>query len=369
MPNYFSPESPTVLSFIIKLGNTHKRNPGSTKTRSQRTTQKKTPNASNASTSEGQGHLQTLLNQTAQENGYNLLSSLGDQGSIILKARKNDHVVAMKLLLGRRQLPDDDNDNDNDYDNEFTIIMELQKLDSLQNHTIKVLQTYHCDHSGSPYDIIVMPWQSSLDGFLSASPTTADSLWYQFLEGVGFLHNHGIAHLDLKPGNVLVGFPGVSSLPRLSIIDFGISVRVKSEATKVQGYRGTPSWSAPEVGTENGPVMSYSPILADRWSCGQVLRHIRSFHQIDDASAFLSTQNQLLRSDPSARPSLSQLLNSLYTVYSVERGGDTDCPSVLQKRRRSSCWFVYFSYKVLSLKFICRTTRTEQSPLTFYFGT
>ncbi|KAN0128141.1 Protein kinase-like domain containing protein, partial [Lactarius tabidus] len=92
------------------------------------------------------------------------------------------------------------------------------------------------------------------------------SMWHQFLEGVWFLHDHGIAHLDLNPGNVLIGYTDKQSWLQLSIINFGISIHVRSEATKVQGYCGTPSWTALEVGMENGPAMSYSPILAEQWS-------------------------------------------------------------------------------------------------------
>ncbi|KAH9023611.1 kinase-like domain-containing protein [Lactarius pseudohatsudake] len=101
----------------------------------------------------------------------------------------------------------------------------------------------------------------------------------QFLEGVWFLHEHNIAHLDLKPANVLVGF--TSSTPHLSIIDFGLSIHVKDEGTLVEGYRGTPSWAAPEIGEVDGPTKTYSAILADRWSCGKVLEYIRAACSVD----------------------------------------------------------------------------------------
>jgi len=56
-----------------------------------------------------------------------------------------------------------------------------------------------------------------------------------------FLHEHGIAHLDLKPGNVLVHGKSGSLSPHLSIIDFGLSDFAESEETLVEGYQGTPS--------------------------------------------------------------------------------------------------------------------------------
>lgn len=349
MGEKFTPESSSVLSFVVDLVKPfkpHTRTPSNTSSHSRRATPR-TPNGPNNSASGG--HLQALI-QIAWEKGYTPLTfpSLDDKRTAILKARKNGHVVAMKFLPGRRRPLVDENPEllDND---ELKIILGLQRLDSPKNHTIQVLHTYYSDDSDSPYGIIVMPWQSLLDEFLHGSPTKAGSLWYQFLEGVCFLHEHGIAHLDLKPRNVLIGYTDESSHPRVSIIDFGISFCVKSEATKVQGYRGTPSWTAPEVGTEDGPQMTYSPILADRWSCGQVLRHIRSFHIIDDISAYLSAQSQLLSHDPSARPPLSQVLNSLQVVHPVKQSGDTDSPSAVQKRRRSSCWCVHLFIMFLAL--------------------
>ncbi len=43
---------------------------------------------------------------------------------------------------------------------------------------------------------------------------------HQLIEGVTFLHRHGIAHLDIKPSNI------VALRNELFTIDFDISVRV-----------------------------------------------------------------------------------------------------------------------------------------------
>jgi hypothetical protein len=344
MQGKFSSDSPLVVSFLDKLIDAAdpppSRTASNTRSRGRRTNQM----AQDGPASRGNA---LALTQFAQEAGYTLLDH--DKGSAIIKACKNSHVVAMKLLPGRRQSPDrrqqglSINEELLSSNDELTIILGLQKLDSPQNHTIKVFHTYHSDHADSSYDIIVMPWHSSLDGFLSGFPTTAESLWHQFLEGVSFLHDHGIAHLDLKPGNVLVGAGFTeSSQPRLSIIDFGISVRVESDETKVQGYRGTLCWTAPEVGTEVGPSMTYSPILADRWSCGRVLQHIRKFHPTGDISMYLSIQDQLLSPDPSSRPSLHKVLDGLQghnVTYPVKRGSPnsvTEGTFIMQKRLKGS---------------------------------
>jgi serine/threonine protein kinase len=335
----FRPDSCHVLSFVGKMADiptTESNTGGDNSSRSRKTKLSKTARGATP------GDRTWTLFQIAQKEGYNLLTFINrDKRSTVAKAYKNDHIVAMKLITGRRRPLANSSQSE-----ELRIIMDLQKLDSPRNHTIKVLHVYHFHHhpSDKSDDIIVMPWQSPLDDFLIGFPTMAESLWHQFLEGVSFLHEHGIAHLDLKPGNVLVGY---SDKPRLALIDFGISVLAKSKEIMVEGYRGTPLWSAPEVGTEDGPKMRYSPILADRWSCGRVLRHIRDFHPINDTSVFVSVQEELLSPVPSARPSLAHVHRRFQTP-SAKRC-DVDSGFVSQKRLRSAGWYVYFFYLVASV--------------------
>ncbi|KZT03452.1 kinase-like protein, partial [Laetiporus sulphureus 93-53] len=84
----------------------------------------------------------------------------------------------------------------------------------------------------------------------------------QLFEAVEFMHDHGVAHMDIKPDNIRIPL----GYGRLTIIDFGLSVRVKGPRDMLEGYRGTPEYSAPEVDSTR-----YSPIRADLWSVGQVV--------------------------------------------------------------------------------------------------
>jgi len=211
----------------------------------------------------------------------------------IQKATRGGLAVALKVLRGSTD--------------ELDILSYLHDCGADKNHVISLLDTIIAPDN---VVIIVMPWLSPLDDFLvDGCPDVVGSLQTQFLEGVCFLHKHGIAHLDLKPANVLVGR---SSLLQLSIIDFGLSIRVEGEWTLVEGYQGTRSWTAPEVGTEDRPGFKYSAILADRWACGKVLQYIAKSHashgvmmsnpEFDHACA------QLLHSVPSKRPLLNSIL-------------------------------------------------------------
>ncbi|KAG8230835.1 hypothetical protein J437_LFUL010232 [Ladona fulva] len=82
----------------------------------------------------------------------------------------------------------------------------------------------------------------------------------QVLEGIAFLHDRNVAHLDIKPQNILLCGPYPSA--DVKICDFGIS-RVVEMGAEVREILGTPDYVAPEV-------LSYEPIslATDIWSIG-----------------------------------------------------------------------------------------------------
>lgn len=82
----------------------------------------------------------------------------------------------------------------------------------------------------------------------------------QILEGVAFLHEENIAHLDLKPQNLLLTVQ--NSCDDIKLCDFGIS-KVLQPGVTVREILGTPDYVAPEI-------LNYEPIslAADIWSVG-----------------------------------------------------------------------------------------------------
>ncbi|KAL6308170.1 kinase domain-containing protein, partial [Sparassis latifolia] len=65
----------------------------------------------------------------------------------------------------------------------------------------------------------------------------------QVVEGVSFLHEQNIAHLDIKDTNFVVDI----DTGRIYIIDYGLARRVQGPDDEVEGFRGTEDWVAPEV--------------------------------------------------------------------------------------------------------------------------
>lgn len=151
--------------------------------------------------------------------------------------------------------------------------------------------------------VVLMP---SLGDHLTEYPMLGaqlHSIVQQLVEGVSFMHKHGVAHLDLKPQNVLVNFDS----GRLWIIDLSVSVRVRSVDEMWEGLSGTRGYMAPEVGREK-----YSPILADRWSCGNLIKVLCNVcGPSKDRDVLLGISKELKNSDPRKRPDLSEVAGRL----------------------------------------------------------
>lgn len=125
----------------------------------------------------------------------------------------------------------------------------------------------------------------------------------QLVEGVAFMHKNGVAHLDLKPQNVLVN----EASGRLWIIDFSISEIVESVDVVYEGFAGTKGHAAPEV----SPGL-YSPIRADIWSCGKVIQELcERCGPSMDRDFLLRVSEKLMVEDPQERPELSAVVTWL----------------------------------------------------------
>jgi serine/threonine protein kinase len=156
--------------------------------------------------------------------------------------------------------------------------------------------------------LIVLPLRTPLLDFLDLKDSVDDVelLALQFLEGVAYLQQSSVAHLDLKPDNIVVQRDRESKKVDLSIVDFDISVFADAEPT-ISASSGTPGWCAPEVSAGQ----PYNPLLADRWSCGCVLMLFTKHMKLGRMRNTMRLWSQrLMEQNPSLRPPVANVAKS-----------------------------------------------------------
>jgi serine/threonine protein kinase len=110
------------------------------------------------------------------------------------------------------------------------------------------------------------------------------------LEALAKVHEAGIVHRDVKPGNVLVDSTG-----RVLLTDFGIAQSTEETSLTLDGHVvGTPSYLAPEV-KRGGKADARSDLYATGVLLGEQLTD-------DDPDRVARLVEALTESDPAARP-------------------------------------------------------------------
>ena len=207
---------------------------------------------------------------------------------------------------------------------ELQILRDLHRIDSPINHTIPLLGTLQLN----TWTFILLPEATPLDSIFALKKIHDKVLDFsqQLIEGVAFLHSQCIAHLDIKPQNIVV-VPN-----QLFLIDFDISVRVDGPSALIDRWRGTPAWMAPEIGHRDGPKCWYSPIRADLWSCGLVLQYLAREGDVEEKNPFEALTLELLNKTPQHRPLLHQL-PWLHQQSSFKVGHSLSEPQGTMKRK------------------------------------
>jgi serine/threonine protein kinase len=206
--------------------------------------------------------------------------------------------------------------------NEVAIHKALYAISSRFNHTIALLR----DLAFDSWIIIVLPKAIPLEEVIN--PFNCETLSKQFLEGVMFMQQQLIAHLDIKPANIVVD----PASCRLCIVDFGISLKMRGRDDVVTGYRGTRGWVAPEVGSDDQPNETFSPICADLWACGKVLEWFLEQWTDNSSKLFVDLARQLMSHEPASRPCLPLPIN-FDTFFGHQKRKALQSSAYLERKR------------------------------------
>jgi len=149
-----------------------------------------------------------------------------------------------------------------DIRDEIMLEIEALKLSYETKHIVKLYEVY--ETSSEMILLLEMArggeLQRVLDNEEQLEEPIARRFIGQILEGLSFLHDNQIAHLDIKPQNLLLTEPFPDG--DIKLCDFGISRRI-TEGCEIRDICGTPDYVAPEI-------LRYDPIslATDMWSLG-----------------------------------------------------------------------------------------------------
>eukprot|EP00063_Salmo_salar_P023190 XP_013998025.1 PREDICTED: triple functional domain protein-like isoform X8 [Salmo salar] len=158
------------------------------------------------------------------------------------------------------------------------VTQELSLLQRLQHtHLVTLLDTYE---TPSSYALVMEMVDQGrlLDYIVSWGNLTEEkvaSYLRNILEALHYLHNCRIAHLDLKPENLLVSHTS-SGQPVVKLTDFGDAIQLNS-AHYVHPLLGSPEFASPEL-----VVGEPAALTSDLWSLGVV-----TYVLLSGASPFL----------------------------------------------------------------------------------
>ena len=213
---------------------------------------------------------------------------------------------------------------------------EIDSLKRLNSANVISMYDFHVER---PYVYVILeycPNGTLMDYVMKCGPPSGRQLlgvMKTLLGAVNFIHTHRVAHLDIKPTNVLLDRYG-----RAKLADFGISRFVARDDTSDQ-HAGTTAFMAPELFAPG----RFDPFKADIWALGitfffmitgcapwaaRTLEELREMipQGIGTAAVLLPAQvRQLVMSmcklDPSRRPTAKELLdNPIFQNVEVKDG-------------------------------------------------
>jgi serine/threonine-protein kinase len=224
---------------------------------------------------------------------YQILDRVGQGGMGVLYRGVDpvlDREVAIKLMIG--DFADDIEQLRPRFEREARAIARLQ-------HRNIVTVFEFAEDAGTPYIVMEFLRGTSLSARLKAAPPLSIveklDIVAQLCDGLGYAHEQGIVHRDVKPANIFLLGDG-----SVKLLDFGIAKLTTSNLTRQGDVLGSPSYMSPEQ------IMGLETIdgRSDVFSAGVVLFELLAGRRPFDGDTTPTIVMKILNADP---PSLDAL--------------------------------------------------------------
>jgi len=216
-----------------------------------------------------------MAKKTTKIGRYKILGELGRGAmGIVYKAEDPnlERTVALKTII-----LEDDAEGRKEYQKRF--FLEAKAAGKL-NHPNIVTAYDFGEEDGVAYLAMELVEGTDLrlrlkDGG-ALSPVDAVDIAQQVAEGLGFAHERGIVHRDIKPGNIMLQPRG-----QAKIMDFGLArMRVADHKTSTGMVLGTPKYMSPEQ-VAGQPVDQRSDVFSLGIVLYEMLTGVRLFAGAD----------------------------------------------------------------------------------------
>jgi putative nucleotidyltransferase with HDIG domain len=166
-------------------------------------------------------------------NRYKVLATLGEGGMgtvFLVEDSTNGQQVALKVLSGKAGM---DDNQILQFKQEFRVMAKLKHPNNCE------VYDYGMMPDGAPYFTMEVVPGKGLDELIPVAPEALTNILSQLSQALGYIHQQGFVHCDIKPENVRVKPDGT-----VKLMDFGL---MEVAGQSGGAIKGTLAYIAPEV--------------------------------------------------------------------------------------------------------------------------
>ena len=266
--------------------------------------------------------IQEKLDSILQRHGYKLIDKLGQGG--FASCWKVERIDVMQPFAVKVIQMKGDSGSGKGFDAYYS---EIDTIIHLTHSNIIHCYSYFCEENILFLVLDFCPG-GSLDDIIRSKRLLHNSkvleFTYSLLQALNYMHSKNIAHLDIKPSNILIDAYG-----RVKFADFGLAQFVCGNRT--DKYYGSLAFMSPEIHSQK----PYDPFKADVWSFGVTLYYL-AFRQLPWLANNKRDYEQLMKMGclqipVSAHPTIKKIILRCIVLNPEERASVPELIQIVNK--------------------------------------